>query len=485
MVYSDGTTPNVTYTNDRLGRQITITCNGITTTFAYNTANQVLSESYSGGTLAGQAVTNGYDAFLRRTALGISTQTSALAVYGYDNASRLSSVANGINSVAYGYVANSPLVGQIEFANSGALRARTTKNYDNLNRLSSISTANAKVIVLDSHAYPYNNANQRTGMTNSDSSFSIYQYDSLGQVTNGIRHWSDGAPVAGEQFGYAFDSIGNRQSTTAGGDQNGANIRSATYSPNNLNQYSSRTVPNAVDIIDSATNGAAVTVNGQSTYRRNDFYRAQLTIDNSAGSVFQSVSNFALLNLGANAFVTNITGNVFLPQSPENFSYDNDGNLTSDGRWTYTWDAENRLSTAVARTSASPQQSMKFVRDNVAEAEELLCSCGAADRFHALQAFGSALHTVQDSTSPAHNGHHHGGPIEFKPWHGLGLNPIDYERGALRHVIRENFDPQGGRLDHATRDLWDKYFKCKTSAQPFPPDFFTYGVDTRHGGYDN
>src|SRR5258708_38554341 len=115
-----------------------------------------------------QAVTNGYDSFLRRTALGISTQPSALAIYGY---SRLSSLANGGNSASYGYVANSPLVGQIEFDNNNALRVRTTKIYDNLNRLTSISTANAQGAILDSHGYAYNNANQRTSMTNSDSSF--------------------------------------------------------------------------------------------------------------------------------------------------------------------------------------------------------------------------------------------------------------------------------------------------------------------------
>jgi RHS repeat-associated protein len=32
-----------------------------------------------------------------------------------------------------------------------------------------------------------------------------------------------------------------------------------------------------------------------------------------------------------------------VPKTPEVFTYDLDGNLTSDGRFTYTWDAENRL----------------------------------------------------------------------------------------------------------------------------------------------
>src|SRR5207245_5463226 len=36
------------------------------------------------------------------------------------------------------------------------------------------------------------------------------------------------------------------------------------------------------------------------------------------------------------------TGNVFLHKTPEVFSYDMDGNLTNDGHYSYTWDAENR-----------------------------------------------------------------------------------------------------------------------------------------------
>jgi hypothetical protein len=102
---------------------------------------------------------------------------------------------------------------------------------------------------------------------------------------------------------------------------------------------------------------------------------------------------------------------------------------------------------------------------------------------NSLELFGQALHTVQDSTSPAHNGRHHGGPIQFKPWHGLS-GPINWER-ALKHVIKEKFDPDNyySALDTATRELWS-YFKCKDSAPAFPADFFTYGVDQKDGTID-
>ena len=40
-----------------------------------------------------------------------------------------------------------------------------------------------------------------------------------------------------------------------------------------------------------------------------------------------------------------------MPKTPEAFTHDADGNLTSDGRWTYTWDGENRLATMTTLAS--------------------------------------------------------------------------------------------------------------------------------------
>ena len=62
-------------------------------------------------------------------------------------------------------------------------------------------------------------------------------------MTSGKKYWADGTAVAGQQFEYAFDDIGNRTSTKAGGDAAGANLRTATYNMNSLNQYTNRTVP--------------------------------------------------------------------------------------------------------------------------------------------------------------------------------------------------------------------------------------------------
>jgi RHS repeat-associated protein len=51
---------------------------------------------------------------------------------------------------------------------------------------------------------------------------------------------------------------------------------------------------------------------------------------------------------------------VFVPNTPEIFTYHADGNLLSDGRWNYTWDAENRLVKVESR-SDTPQGSWRRV----------------------------------------------------------------------------------------------------------------------------
>ena len=46
------------------------------------------------------------------------------------------------------------------------------------------------------------------------------------------------------------------------------------------------------------------------------------------------------------------------------FPYDLDGNLLTDGRWSYTWAAENRLLKMAANTSVGPQNSLQFEYDS-------------------------------------------------------------------------------------------------------------------------
>ena len=236
----------------------------------------------------------------------------------------------------------------------------TTRSYDYVNRLLSVSNGPAGAgQVPVSYAYQYNAANQRTQRREADGSYWRYEYDALGQVKRGAKFFSDGYPVPGQQFEYAHDEIGNRRTAKAGGDENGANLRSASYTPNNLNQYTSREVPGPVDVLGLAMgDNSSLTVNSAAPWRKGEYFRKEVSVANSSVAVWQAI---AVAATGE----TTVNGNVFVPKTPENYTYDDDGNLTQDGRWDYTWDAENRLVKLVSKSGApsGSEKSVDFTYD--------------------------------------------------------------------------------------------------------------------------
>jgi RHS repeat-associated protein len=246
-------------------------------------------------------------------------------------------------------------VGQITFANGAVQRMTTTKQYDYLNRLTQIASQSSAPIPPVSFNYNYNAANQRSTNLLVDGSYWVYQYDSLGQVTSGHKHFRDNTPVPGQEFDYSFDTIGNRTQTQAGGDQKGANQRVAGYSANNLNQITSRQYPGAADVIGAALATNAVTVNGQTAWRKGEYFWSTINLFNSGSAQWQTPTV-----VSANF---NTSGGIYAPSTPEQFNYDMDGNLTADGRWNYTWDAENRLTSMTVNTGAGPQYQLSFVYD--------------------------------------------------------------------------------------------------------------------------
>ena len=285
------------------------------------------------------------------------------AAYAYDAVSRLRTLSDGTRCAVYSYLTNSAQVASLDFWNNGQTVMTTRRQYDSANRLRATETT-AQGSPVASFTYAYNLAGQRTNVTlGPDSSQWRHQYDFLGQLTNGQKVWRDGTPVAGQQFRYFFDDIGNRTSTQAGGDTNGRSLRAARYTNNLLNELTSREVPGAADVTGRAHASATVTVNGQAVSRAGEYYRRELALNNTLGPIYQPVTNQATL---AGATDTS-TGTILLPGTPQQFWHDLDGNLLSDGVWTNRWDAENRLvemqTTTAAVAAGVPAQKLAFTYD--------------------------------------------------------------------------------------------------------------------------
>jgi RHS repeat-associated protein len=77
---------------------------------------------------------------------------------------------------------------------------------------------------------------------------------------------------------------------------------------------------------------------------KGEFFDSVISVNNVSVPVYQAitVSSTHGVNNGSQL------GSVYVPPATESFGYDLDGNLTTDGRWQYTWDGENRLVQMIA-----------------------------------------------------------------------------------------------------------------------------------------
>ena len=359
ITYSDGTGA-VGHHYTRAGQPDTTTDDAGLLTRSY-WKGRLQNEVYTGtGLLADRSVTRSFDARLRPESL--ATDAGYAVGFSYDQGGRLETVGQGFHLAKYGYKANVGSVEKVTVKRLGVERVRHERTRDALGRIGEVKTYAGPNLQVQ-RVYTYDDANQRTFVAREDSRQWAYLYDDLGQVTSAEKRLADGTtPLPGHTFAYDFDDIGNRTETTVNG-------RAASYTrdANRLNQYASRVVPGATDVRGEAAADATVTVNTLATTRSGkDFYRA-LAASNGSAATNTAVAVLAT-RAGPPAQSATESRDAFVAKTPEIFSYDDDGNLIGDGRWTYTWDAENRLirmetQPAVAAAFPALKQRLEFAYD--------------------------------------------------------------------------------------------------------------------------
>jgi YD repeat-containing protein len=352
-----GSTPDVSFTYDRLGRQATVTDGNGACSFAYDAQLQLASETRV-STLCHPPSTNvltrSYDPHGRPSGFSLFSASdlsdpSYRSDYSYDPAGRLSGVAGSGVVAAYRYGADGgTITGRVVTANGSPVLATATAR-DWLGRITSARTEPLAGEVLGNN-YKYNNADQRISNELADGSRWTYRYDNLGQVISGRKHFADGVPVGGAQFDYSFDTIGNRVSAR---NFMGQRTKTESYTANALNQYEQRTVPGQVWVSGEAAPEARVTARVDEARpvlanRHGEYFWAAVSVSNELGLVFSTnLTITAALPVPAisptGLLVRTEARNCVVSGTPERFTYDPDGNLLSDGIWSYTWDAENRL----------------------------------------------------------------------------------------------------------------------------------------------
>ncbi len=323
---------NITlYTYDSLNRLKTTTYpDGKFMQYSYDKKSNITSKRLTDGT----TISFQYDSLSRiiaKTLLGGQVYT-----YGYDALNRVISAANSNGTVNLAYDALNRITSETfdgrttQYSYNIAGRTQTTiypdstivtKNFDTRNRLTGIAKNNTTIV-----SYQYNNANQVTVKNFANGVISNMQYDFANRLSN-IS--TDGGSIQNTAFTY--DKERNKTSINRLNDP--ALSEQFTYDNGHRLTNYKRGIIGGTPII-------------QNTYS------------------FDAVGNRTNANL--NGTNTNYTSNNLnqLTNSNNgsqniNFIYDNNGNLTYDGIFYKTYDAEGRL----LKDSSAPLNVLSYQYD--------------------------------------------------------------------------------------------------------------------------
>ncbi len=289
------------------------------------------------------------------------------SVVGYDAEGRYYTVAASGSTHTNSYFPGTATRANLTTTEGSTTILTRTLYFDRMQRLRGIVTANASGTALSRHGYTLDNAGRRKTATRENGQRWDYGYDTLGQVTSALKKFPDGTtPIPGHAFSYVYDGIGNRKSAVQGGT--GMAVAYPEGNTNAINQYKRIETEDGRYILGEAPSGNAVIINGDPTAAARPgglgFYWKQFTDSNSTAPLW---SNDSVASNGVT-----IAGRTWTPAAVVVPIYDEDGNLKYDGRWDYSWDAENRLiqmkasSAALAAATASgiPCEKLDFAYDS-------------------------------------------------------------------------------------------------------------------------
>jgi RHS repeat-associated protein len=303
----------------------------VRTAFAWTPWGALASEN---GPWAEDTVSYSYSNGQRQSLTLLQPNAAAwVESYGYDGGRRLTSVTSAAGTFGCTYAGPWSLVTNLALPGGWAI----TNQYDSVGRLTGTWLRGPGGVVTNEHLYTYNTASQRTRQTRFAGDYVDYTYDAAGQLKTAVGKESGGATNRlAEQLGYVYDAGGNLQYRTN-------NALAQTFGVDNVNQLTTVTRTGTLTVAGgtSATaTSVTVTDNGNSAvgatlYADNTFARSGVTL-------LDGTNTFTAVATDSSGRGDTNTVTVTLPASLT-CTYDDNGNLTSDGQQSFEYDGENQL----------------------------------------------------------------------------------------------------------------------------------------------
>jgi RHS repeat-associated protein len=330
-------TPSVTFTYDTsYGRLATMVDGTGTTTYDYNpvTTPPTLGSTRLvsvDGPLTNDTITYEYDELGRVSVRAINGATNTVS-WTFDALGRTTSETNLLGTFVYTYEGPTGRLATVTYPNTQTSTYTYLGNSGN-RRVQTILHKYPNGNTLSKFDYTYDvNGNIVTWRQQADSAAVLwtYVYDAAEQLVSAVKASTDTTPVVLQRYSYAYDPAGNRTV-----EQIDDTVMGATY--DNTNRIISQQRSGMMRLEGTVSELATAAVDGR-----------PLTM--SSANVFSGSVPVSLGTTAFNLTATDVSGNtasqtfeVDSAAGSTSFTFDPNGNLTSDGTRGFEWNARNEL----------------------------------------------------------------------------------------------------------------------------------------------
>jgi RHS repeat-associated protein len=332
-------TPGVSYTYETGYARVTTMVDGVgTTAYGYHApgtvgAGKIASED---GPLANDVISYVYDELGRVVERSVNGSANRLTLT-YDALGRVASETNVLGTFTLAYDGFTSRVASVLYPNGQTSTYAYHPNSQD-HHLQTIHHKYPGGATLSKFDYTHdavgNILTWQQQVDNNPAAVWVYGYDKADQLTRAVKQTSGATPTVLDRYSYGYDSAGNRTFEQVNDAVTG-------WTHDSLNRLATQVGGGQLRFAGTVSEPATVTVSGvsASVSGANAF--------EAAVPVATGTPQVTITAMDPNGNTAAATYEVEVAANGKSFSYDANGNLTSDGTRTFEWDARNQL-TAVA-----------------------------------------------------------------------------------------------------------------------------------------